>query len=108
MWNICLKPYYTNPRAPAYLLHRYRLARVMGRIIYTISVPEHSVADSKLKQWRHEGANISALVCLLIEEEGSTVDHLEAMKKKIQHLKELTDGGRAMEKDDWEIHFGMW
>jgi hypothetical protein len=80
----------------------------MGRIIYTISVPEHSVADSKLKQWRHDGANISAMVCLLIEEEGATVDHLEAMKRKIVHLKELTDGGRAMEREEWELQFGLW
>jgi len=80
----------------------------MGRIIYTISVPEHSVADSKLKEWKASGANVSALVCMMIEEKGMEVDHIENLKKKLRRIARMTDGGKAMEKEEWDIELGLW
>ncbi len=79
----------------------------MGRVIYTISVPEHSVADSKLKAWREENINVSAIICMLIEEQGRFVDMVEARNKKILRLKELTNE-RRMSKEEWDECFGMW
>ena len=79
----------------------------MGRVIYTISVPEHSVADSKLKAWRQENINISAILCMLIEESQDIVMHNNALKQKILRLKELTND-RRMTVDEWNECFGMW
>ncbi|GAG93826.1 unnamed protein product [marine sediment metagenome] len=79
----------------------------MGRVIYTISVPEHSVADSKLKAWRDENINISAILCMLIEESEDIVMHNNALKQKILRLKELTND-RRMTVDEWNECFGMW
>lgn len=79
----------------------------MGRIIYTISVPEHSIADAKLKLWKENGTNISASVCMLIERDGVNVDRLEQLKRKIVSLKALTNA-RKMTSDEWELHFGLW
>ena len=79
----------------------------MGRVIYTISVPEHSVADSKLKAWRAENVNVSAIVCMLIEDQGRFVDMVEARNKKILRLKELTND-RRMTQEEWNECFGMW
>ena len=79
----------------------------MGRVIYTISVPEHSVADSKLKAWRGENINISAILCMLIEESQDIVMHNNALKQKILRLKELTND-RRMTKEEWDLCFGMW
>ena len=79
----------------------------MGRIVYTFSVPEHSVADSKLKQWRDENVNISAMICMLIEDESTLVDHNNSLKKKILRLKELTNN-RRMAIEEWEKEFMMW
>lgn len=76
----------------------------MGRVIYTISVPEHSVADSKLKAWREENINISAKVCMLIEDSQQIVSHNDALLKKISRLKELTHL-RQMTKDEWQECF---
>ena len=39
----------------------------MSRIIQSISVPEDSIAHQRLKQWREEGANISANIQMLLE-----------------------------------------
>ena len=79
----------------------------MGRIIYTISVPEHSVADSKLKAWKEENINVSAIICMLIEDIGEVVEHHNALKRKILHLKEITND-RRMTKEEWDQCFGMW
>jgi hypothetical protein len=79
----------------------------MGRIVYTFSVPEHSVADSKLKAWRVENINISAILCMLIEDSESIVMHNHALKQKIQTIKELTND-RRMTVDEWNECFGMW
>lgn len=79
----------------------------MGRVIYTISVPEHSVADSKLKAWREENINVSAIVCMMIEDAGDIVTHHNALKQKILRLKKLTNG-RRMTREEWDECFGMW
>ena len=79
----------------------------MGRIVYTFSVAEHSVADSKLKQWREEEVNISAMICMLIEDESTLVDHNNSLKKKILRLKDLTNH-RRMTEDEWQQEFMMW
>ncbi len=79
----------------------------MGRVIYTISVPEHSVADSKLKAWREENINVSAIVCMLIEDQGRLVEHHNALKQKILRIKELTNA-REMTREEWDECFGMW
>ena len=78
----------------------------MGRVIYTISVPEHSIADSKLKAWREENINVSAIVCMLIEDSESIVMHNNALQQKILRLKELTND-RRMTVDEWNECFGM-
>jgi hypothetical protein len=79
----------------------------MGRIIYTISVPEHSIADAKLKLWKENGTNISASVCMLIERGGVEVDRLEQLKRKIRTLKTMTDD-KKLTKEEWELQFGLW
>ena len=79
----------------------------MGRVIYTISVPEHSVADSKLKAWREDNVNVSAIVCMLIEDSQQIVMHNNALQQKILRLKELTND-RRMTQEEWNECFGMW
>ena len=79
----------------------------MGRVIYTISVPEHSVADSKLKAWREDNVNVSAIVCMLIEGSQQIVMHNNALQQKILRLKELTND-RRMTQEEWHECFGMW
>ena len=39
----------------------------MTRIIQSISVPDGSIAHQRLKQWREEGANVSANIQMLLE-----------------------------------------
>ena len=79
----------------------------MTRIIQSFSVPDGSIAHAKLKQWKEEGSNISAIIQMLIEQDGVDIDHLEALKRKVRDLSRLTNN-RQMTKDEWETHFMMW
>lgn len=79
----------------------------MTRIIQSFSVPDGSIAHAKLKQWKEEGANISAIIQMLIEQSGADMDHLEALKRKVRDLANLTNN-RRMTKDEWDTHFMMW
>jgi len=79
----------------------------MTRIVQSFSVPDGSVAHAKLKEWKEDGANISAIIQLLIEEE-NTQAHLNAMKKKIMRLRDLTKNGSRMTKEEWENEFWAW
>ena len=79
----------------------------MTRIIQSFSVPDGSVAHAKLKQWKEDGANISAIIQMLIEQDGADVDHLQALQKKIRHLAELTNN-RMKTREEWELNFMMW
>jgi hypothetical protein len=79
----------------------------MGRIVYSFSVPEHSVADQKLKAWKVMESNISAMLCMLIENEGDLSAHNEALKRKILRLKDLTNA-RKMTLHEWNEEFMMW
>jgi hypothetical protein len=87
-------------------------AGVMTRIIQSFSVPDGSVAHAKLKEWKDNGVNISAVIQMLLEEDGGKVDHIENLKQKIRRLKELTKntGSRStpMTQEQWDIEFGMW
>ena len=65
------------------------------------------MAHAKLKEWKEDGANISAIIQLLIEEE-NTQAHLNAMKKKIMRLRDLTKNGSRMTKEEWENEFWAW
>ena len=79
----------------------------MTRIIQSFSVPDGSIAHAKLKQWKGEGSNISAIIQMLIEQSGADMDHLEALKRKVRDLAQLTNN-RQMTKDEWDTHFMMW
>ena len=79
----------------------------MTRIIQSFSVPDGSVAHAKLKQWKEDGANISAVIQMLIEQDGADMDHLERLKKKIRKIKDLTNH-RQMTKEEWDREFMMW
>ena len=79
----------------------------MTRIIQSFSVPDGSIAHAKLKQWKEEGSNISAIIQMLIEQSGVDMDHLEALKRKVRDLSQLTNN-RQMTKDEWDTHFMMW
>ena len=79
----------------------------MTRVVQSFSVPDGSIAHAKLKQWQEDGSNISAIMQMLIEENGADVLHLEALKKKVRHLAKLTNN-RQMTKDEWDTHFMMW
>ena len=79
----------------------------MTRIIQSFSVPDGSVAHAKLKQWKDEGVNISAVVQMLIEQDGADMDHLERLKNKIRKLKDLTNH-RKMTEEEWSREFMMW
>ena len=79
----------------------------MTRIIQSFSVPDGSIAHAKLKQWKEEGSNISAIIQMLIEQSGADMDHLEALKRKVRDLAQLTNN-RTMTKDEWDTHFMMW
>ena len=91
---------------------QYAFPRAMTRIIQSFSVPDGSVAHAKLKQWKEDGVNISAVIQMLLEEEGGKVEHIEALKNKIRRLKELTKhtGSRhtSLTREQWELEFGMW
>ena len=65
------------------------------------------MADAKLKQWKDEGVNISAVVQMLIEQDGADMDHLERLKSKIRKLKDLTNH-RTMTREEWEREFMLW
>lgn len=79
----------------------------MTRIVQSFSVPDGSVAHAKLKEWKAQGSNVSTIIQMLIEEE-NTQAHLDAMKKKIMRLRDLTKNGSRMTKDQWENEFWMW
>ena len=79
----------------------------MTRVIQSFSVPDGSIAHAKLKQWKEEGSNISAIIQMLIEQSGADMDHLEALKRKVRDLSRLTNN-RQMTKDEWDTHFMMW
>ena len=79
----------------------------MTRIIQSFSVPDGSIAHAKLKQWKEEGCNISAIIQMLIEQSGADMDHLEALKRKVRDLARLTNN-RQLTKDEWDTHFMMW
>ena len=79
----------------------------MTRIIQSFSVPDGSVAHAKLKQWKDEGVNISAVIQMLIEQDGADMDHLERLKGKIRKLKGLTNH-RKMTREEWEHEFMLW
>lgn len=83
------------------------LRRDMTRVIQSFSVPDGSVAHAKLKQWKENNANISAIIQMLIEEE-QTEAQVQALKKKIMHLKQLTKDGKRMNKQQWDEIFWAW
>jgi len=79
----------------------------MGRIVYSFSVAEHGLADQKLKAWKVMEANISAMISMLIENEGDLTAHIENLQKKILRLKDLTNA-RKMTLEEWEREFMLW
>lgn len=79
----------------------------MTRVVQSFSVPDGSVAHAKLKEWKEQGSNVSTIIQMLIEEE-NTQAHLDAMKKKIMRLRDLTKNGSRMTKQQWEHEFWMW
>lgn len=79
----------------------------MGRLVYSFSVAEHGLADQKIKAWKVMDTNISAMICMLIENEGDLSAHNEALKRKILRLKDLTNA-RKMTIDEWEEEFMLW
>lgn len=79
----------------------------MTRVVQSFSVPDGSVAHAKLKEWKAQGSNVSTIIQMLIEEE-NTQAHLDAMKRKIRHLRDLTKNGSRMTKQQWEEEFWMW
>ena len=79
----------------------------MTRVVQSFSVPDGSVAHAKLKEWKAQGSNVSTIIQMLIEEE-NTQAHLDAMKKKIMRLRDLTKNGSRMTKQQWEEEFWMW
>lgn len=79
----------------------------MTRVVQSFSVPDGSIAHAKLKEWKAQGSNVSTIIQLLIEEE-NTQAHLDAMKKKIIRLRDITKNGARMNKQEWEHEFWMW
>ncbi len=79
----------------------------MTRIIQSFSVPDGSIAHARMKAWKESGVNISAIIQALIEEDGAVFTHLEALKTKIRHLRDLTMN-RQMTRDEWDEAFMMW
>ena len=75
--------------------------------MYSFSVAEHSLADQKLKAWKVMDTNISAMISMLIENEGDLSAHNESLKRKIRRLKELTNA-RKMSIHEWEEEFMLW
>ena len=90
-----------------YLLQGYCLAVYMGRIVYSFSVAEHSLADQKIKAWKVMDTNISAMISMLIENEGDLSSHNESLKRKILRIKDLTNA-RKMTREEWEQEFMLW
>lgn len=79
----------------------------MGRVIHTIAVPEQSICNAILKKWRTEGVNISARVCMLIEEQNGLSEKVAGLQRKISYLKYMTNGTH-LSREDWEdIFYGF-
>ena len=79
----------------------------MTRIIQSFSVPDGSVAHAKLKQWKEEGANISAIIQMMIEGEDHTAV-IRARDLKILKLKDLTNDGKRLTKKEHDDIFFAW
>ena len=79
----------------------------MTRIIQSFSVPDGSVAHAKLKQWKEEGANISAIIQMMIEGEDHTAV-IRARDLKILKLKDLTNDGKRLTKQQHDEIFFAW
>ena len=79
----------------------------MTRVIQSFSVPDGSVAHAKLKQWKEDGANISAIIQMLIEGEDHTAI-IRARDKKILQLRDLTDNGNSLTKQEHDDIFFAW
>ena len=80
----------------------------MGREILTISVPTGSQEWHQIQMWKQSGANVSANILACMNENQVLVERLESLKAKIKRIAKLTDGGKAMEKEDWQIELGLW
>ena len=79
----------------------------MGRVIHTIAVPEESVCNAILKKWRAEGVNISARVCMLIEEQNHLSEKIGHLQNKLSYLKYMTMN-KWLAAEDWrEIFEGI-
>jgi hypothetical protein len=76
----------------------------MGRVIHTIAVPEDSFCNAVLKKWRIEGVNISARVCMLIEESNHLTEKILALERKISYIMYMTNH-RSLNREDWEEIF---
>ena len=79
----------------------------MTRIIQSFSVPDGSVAHAKLKQWKEDGANISAVIQMLIEGEDHTAI-IRARAKKILKLRDMTNDGKRLTKQEHDDIFFAW
>tara|TARA_Y100001963_G_scaffold145210_1_gene218497 strand:- start:1137 stop:1391 length:255 start_codon:yes stop_codon:yes gene_type:complete len=81
----------------------------MTRIVQSFSVPDGTIAHAKLKQWKEEGANISAIIQMLIEDNGQLVDHYNALKRKLRRVADQTRKyPHAVNKDFWELELSWW
>lgn len=86
--------------------------RVMGREIFTISVPIGSQVWHQLQAWREdEQANVSANVCAAIQSDMDKVNRVNALNKRHEflgnQLKELNAdcGCRGLTHDEWRDFF---
>lgn len=78
----------------------------MGRVVYSFSVPENSIANWELKKWRARGENVSLLVARLIEGDGTQVLHLEKElenQRRIMARQQAVLGVLGTNAADWKL-----
>lgn len=80
----------------------------MGREIVSISVPIGSQEWHLIKQWQQDSnTNVSVNVCAALRDNGETVAHLDALKRKFATLGELLNARKhqGLSIEEWREFF---
>lgn len=83
------------------IINPWHIRDGMGSYITTISVPEGSVAQAKIRQWKKEGGNISANICMMIEDQGDVHDVVRHLERELARTAQ--DLAKANQRIDYLV-----